>query len=73
MGVTNKDETNGINCLSKAGSMGYIDSMVQLGEIWCSKTKNRKKDLTKAAGWLRLMKYLELNQLVIVGFIKKSI
>ena len=53
-GVTNKDETNGINCLSKAGSMGYIDSMVQLGEIWCSKTKNRKKDLTKAAGWLRL-------------------
>lgn len=53
-GVAHKDETNGINCLSKAGSMGYIDSMVQLGEIWCNKTKNRKKDLTKAAGWLRL-------------------
>ncbi|KAL6453422.1 DSF2 Protein DSF2 [Candida maltosa Xu316] len=53
-GISAKDETSGILCLSKAGSMGFIDSMVQLGEIWTNKTKYHKKDLTKAAGWLRL-------------------
>ncbi|RLV94008.1 Protein DSF2 [Spathaspora sp. JA1] len=53
-GLDHKDELAGIACLSKAGSMGNIDSMIQLGDIWCNKTKYHKKDLHKAAGWLRL-------------------
>lgn len=47
------DEQNGIMCLSKAGSMGNIDAMEQLGEIYSTKSKHRKKDLPKAAAWLR--------------------
>ncbi|CAI5757476.1 unnamed protein product [Candida verbasci] len=57
IGISSKDEMNGINLLSKAGSMGYIPSMIQLGELWTSKTKNHKKDLVKAAGWLRVSEF----------------
>ncbi|EGW30851.1 uncharacterized protein SPAPADRAFT_62753 [Spathaspora passalidarum NRRL Y-27907] len=53
-GLDHRDELVGIACLSKAGSMGNIDSMTQLGDIWCNKTKYHKKDLCKAAAWLRL-------------------
>ncbi|KAK6456050.1 uncharacterized protein RJT20DRAFT_95998 [Scheffersomyces xylosifermentans] len=53
-GLESKDEINGIKCLSKAGSLGYVGAMVALGEIWSTKSKNRKKDLYKAAAWLRL-------------------
>ncbi|CAK9436033.1 uncharacterized protein LODBEIA_P05980 [Lodderomyces beijingensis] len=47
------DEANGIACLSKAGSMGNVEAMETLGEIYTTKSKNRKKDLAKAAAWLR--------------------
>ncbi|KAI5951252.1 hypothetical protein KGF54_004326 [Candida jiufengensis] len=47
------DEINGIICLSKSASLGYIHAMEQLGEIWTNKTKAHKKDLAKAAAWLR--------------------
>ena len=53
-GLENRDEINGIKCISKAGSLGYVNSMVELGEIWCSKSKYHKKDPHKAAAWLRL-------------------
>lgn len=53
-GLTKSDELMGINFLSKAGSAGHVESMVQLGEIWCSKSKHHKKDLFQAAAWLRL-------------------
>lgn len=49
-----KDEPAGMLFLAKAGSLGYGDSMTQLGELWNSKTKHHKKDLTMAAAWLRL-------------------
>lgn len=53
-GILNKDEMSGILYLSKAGSMGNIASMAQLGEIWASKSKLHKKDYFKASAWLRL-------------------
>lgn len=53
-GLSTKDEVIGIAYLCKAGSMGFINSMVQLGDIWCSKSKSHKKDYYKAASWLRL-------------------
>lgn len=48
------DEMNGIRCLQKLASMGYIGSMIQLGEVWGNKSKWHKKDLYKAARWLRM-------------------
>ncbi|CUM46599.1 uncharacterized protein AC631_04799 [Debaryomyces fabryi] len=54
LGLSTKDEAIGIAYLCKAGSMGFIDSMIQLGDIWCSKSKSHKKDYYKAAAWLRL-------------------
>ena len=53
-GLLTKDEVIGIAYLCKAGSMGFINSMIQLGDIWCSKSKSHKKDHYKAASWLRL-------------------
>lgn len=53
-GFATKNEIVGIRYLSKAASIGYIDSMVQLGDIWSSKSKSHKKDYYKAASWLRL-------------------
>lgn len=53
-GLNKPDEAIGIAFLSKAGSSGHVDSMVQLGEIWCSKSKHHKKDHYQAAAWLRL-------------------
>ncbi|KAI3404098.2 hypothetical protein KGF56_003134 [Candida oxycetoniae] len=53
--ITKNDEKSAIICLSKAGSLGTIEAMEQLGEIWATKSKSRKKDLTKAAAWLRSM------------------
>ncbi|KAI5969725.1 hypothetical protein CANMA_001187 [Candida margitis] len=47
------DEANGITCLSKSAAMCNVDAMEQLGEVWATKTKFRKKDLNKAAAWLR--------------------
>ncbi|CAD1808522.1 Sel1 repeat family protein [Candida parapsilosis] len=47
------DEANGIICLSKSAAMCSIEAMEQLGELWTTKTKFRKKDLNKAAAWLR--------------------
>ncbi|KAI5963806.1 uncharacterized protein KGF55_002686 [Candida pseudojiufengensis] len=51
--MSKDDEMNGIICLSKSASLGNVDAMEQLGEIWTTKTKNHKKDLFKAAAWLR--------------------
>ncbi|RCK61071.1 Protein DSF2 [Candida viswanathii] len=56
-------EEDGICCLQKAGSMGYIDAMVKLGEIWSQKTKTHKKDLNKAAAWLRLAELLGVKDI----------
>ncbi|CAH2352460.1 hypothetical protein CLIB1423_06S06942 [[Candida] railenensis] len=53
-GLQTKDEMSGILYLSKAGSMGNIASMAQLGEIWSSKSKLHKKDYFRASAWLRL-------------------
>ena len=52
-GLTSKDEENGIKLLSKAGALGNTSSMIELGEIWNTKTKYHKKDHSKAAAWLR--------------------
>lgn len=49
-----KDETLGMQFLAKAGSLGAVASMVQLGELWSVKTKHHRKDYHKAAAWLRL-------------------
>lgn len=54
---------DGICCLEKAGSMGYIDAMVKLGEIWSQKSKSHKKDLNKAAAWLRLAELLGVKDI----------
>lgn len=53
-GLLSKNEITGMSCLCKAASSGSVNSMVQLGEIWCSKSKYHKKDHYKAASWLRL-------------------
>lgn len=47
------DEANGIILLSKSAAMCNVEAMEQLGEVWATKTKYRKKDLSKAAAWLR--------------------
>ncbi|KAI5963365.1 hypothetical protein KGF57_001310 [Candida theae] len=47
------DEAHGISCLSKSAAMCCVEAMEQLGEVWATKTKFRKKDLSKAAAWLR--------------------
>lgn len=52
-GLATKDEENGIKLLSKAGALGNTASMIELGEIWNTKTKYHKKDHNKAAAWLR--------------------
>lgn len=53
-GVSQKDELHGMECLAIASSAGNCNSMVQLGELWCTKSKSRKKDNYKASAWLRL-------------------
>ena len=53
-GLAMKHEMKGLMFLTKAASMGYVDSMVRLGDIWCTKSKNRKKNNYKAASWHRL-------------------
>ncbi|KAG5417686.1 hypothetical protein I9W82_005322 [Candida metapsilosis] len=47
------DESNGITCLSKSAAMCCVEAMEQLGEVWATKTKCHKKDLNRAAAWLR--------------------
>lgn len=54
LGVEARDELNGIKLLLVAGSLGNIDSMIHLGEIWTMKSKHYKKDYGKASAWLRL-------------------
>lgn len=49
-----KDELEGIRFLSKAASLGFVNSMIQLGEMWGSKSKAHKKDYYLSAAWLRL-------------------
>lgn len=53
-GLKKSDEVIGITLLSKAGSLGNVNSMIQLGEMWCNKSKYHKKDHYLAAAWLRL-------------------
>lgn len=53
-GLAMKYEMKGLMFLTKAASMGYVDSMVRLGDIWCTKSKHRKKNNYKAASWHRL-------------------
>lgn len=53
-GLPSKDTLTAIQLLSKAASMGYPLSMVKLGELWGTKSKHHKKDIHKAAAWLRL-------------------
>lgn len=54
-GLNHKEEAQGIKLLLKSAAMGYVQAMMQLGEIWTTKSKTRKKDLNKAAVWLRLL------------------
>lgn len=49
-----KDESTGMLLLAKAGSMGHVLSMVELGELWSVKTKYHRKDYHQAAAWFRL-------------------
>lgn len=49
-----KDESTGMLLLAKAGSMGHVPSMVELGELWSVKTKYHRKDYHQAAAWFRL-------------------
>lgn len=49
-----KDEILGRKFLAKAASLGYAESMAQLGSLWTTKSKYHKKDLRAAAAWLRL-------------------
>lgn len=49
-----KDEPMGMTLWAKAGSMGHVASMVELGELWSVKTKYHKKDYRQAAAWFRI-------------------
>lgn len=49
-----KDEANARLMFAKSASLGYGDAMVALGELWGTKSKHFKKDLTIAALWLRI-------------------
>lgn len=49
-----KDEVGARLVFAKSASLGYGDAMVALGELWSSKSKHFKKDLTIAALWLRI-------------------
>lgn len=49
-----RDELMGMKALGIASSMGNFNSMIALGELWCSKSKVRKKDNHKASAWYRL-------------------
>lgn len=49
-----RDDVTGRLFLAKSASLCYGDAMVLLGELWSSKSKHFKKDLTIAAVWLRL-------------------
>lgn len=53
-GLPAKDTISAIQLFSKAASLGYPVSMVKLGELWGTKSKNHKKDFHKSAAWLRL-------------------
>lgn len=53
-GMARKDEVTGRLFLEKSASLAYADSMTTLGELWCSKTKQFKKDYHIASAWLRL-------------------
>lgn len=48
-----KDEVTARLFLAKSASLCYGDAMVTLGELWSSKSKHFKKDLSIAAVWLR--------------------
>lgn len=54
-GINHRDELQGMKLLGKAAAMGYVQAMLQLGEMWATKTKFHKKDLNLAAAWLRLL------------------
>lgn len=54
VGFGAKDEELGRLFLAQAGALGHGGAMTKLGELWCIKTKTRKKDFHMAAAWLRL-------------------
>lgn len=60
-GTPHKFELNGMNLLSKSASMGNVNSMIKLGDLWSMKSKTHKKDLMKAAAWLRLSELFEVK------------
>lgn len=62
-GLSAKDESNAISILSKSAAMGYVQAMLQLGELWTTKTKYHKKDMARAAAWLRLLEIFGAKQL----------
>lgn len=49
-----KNEQLGIKCLSISSYMGNFNAMVNLGELWSTKTKTRRKDYYKSSAWYRL-------------------
>ncbi|OBA21608.1 hypothetical protein METBIDRAFT_40976 [Metschnikowia bicuspidata var. bicuspidata NRRL YB-4993] len=53
-GVAQKDETTGRFLLAKSASLAYADAMANLGELWCVKTKQYKKDYHMSSAWFRL-------------------
>ncbi|QRG37986.1 hypothetical protein FDK38_002375 [Candidozyma auris] len=53
-GLPAKDTSMAMQFWGKAASLGYSLSMVKLGELWSTKSKHHKKDVHKAAAWLRL-------------------
>lgn len=49
----NKDENKALQFLEKSASLGQVEAMAQAGMLWQKKGPNRKKDMNRAACWLR--------------------
>lgn len=62
-GLNTKSEIIGIKLLEKSAGLYYTGAMVQLGEIWSSKSKHYKRDLNRAAAWLRLSELFGIKEI----------
>lgn len=52
--VVARDEAAGLALLAEAAAVGSLEAMVQLGELWNTKTKAHRREPRVAAAWLRL-------------------
>ncbi|ODV60606.1 Dsf2p ASCRUDRAFT_24010, partial [Ascoidea rubescens DSM 1968] len=48
-----RNENKGLEFVEKSASLGYVEAMVEAGNIWSKKGSHRKKNLYRAAVWYR--------------------